>query len=127
MQAQTGEPAAEPVPNTRIEWNRDTLHFGEIEEGTLLLDSFIVKNIGDAPYLIRDIKTTCDCTLVKYPKKPIPPGKSGTIRLEFESVGKSGATYPGLVVYDNSSPNARSILYLNGYIIPRRKIQVIKQ
>ncbi len=126
MQAQSDE-NANPAPHyTQVVWNRDTFHFGEIEENILLLDSFIVKNIGKEPYIIREIKTTCDCALVKYPKKPILPGQSGTIRIEFDSTGKSGAAYPGIVVYDNSRPNRRSILYLDGFIIPRRKIQVIR-
>lgn len=125
MQAQSG-PNANPAPHyTQVVWNRDTSHFGEIEEGILRLDSFIVKNIGKEPYIIREIKTTCDCALVKYPDT-IQPGRSGTVRIEFDSTGKSGAAYPGIVVYDNSAPNRRSILYLDGFIVPRRKIQVIR-
>jgi hypothetical protein len=127
LQAQappTAAPASEP--RTRVEWSRDTVDFGEIEEGAYVLDSFIVKNTGDAPYIIREIKTTCNCELIKYPKKPILPGQSATIRIEFDSHFKSGVVTPGLVVYDNSIPNRRSILYLKGYIVPRRKVMVIK-
>lgn len=106
---------------TTVRWNRDTLDFQVIEEGTILLDSFVVTNTGTVPYQIYSVRSSCDCTVLRYPKTPVQPGKSASIRIEFDSQGKAGNTQPGIVVYDNSSPNLRSILYLNGHVKPRRK------
>lgn len=106
---------------TTVQWVPDTLFFGEINEGIILLDSFKVINKGDQPYVIRSVKTSCDCTVLRFPKEPIPPGQSATIRVEFDSAGKAGDALPGIVVYDNSRPNMRNILYLSGHIIPRKK------
>ncbi|MEO6040085.1 MAG: DUF1573 domain-containing protein [Saprospiraceae bacterium] len=111
----------ENVPHTTVTWNRDTIRYGEVEEGTIVLDSFRVTNTGKYPYLIKDVKTSCDCTVLQFPKFPVMPGETATVRIEFDSQGKIGPTTPGIVVYDNSSPNARNILYLNGAIIPRVK------
>ena len=110
-----------PVNLTTVSWKPDTLQFGIIEEGTILLDSFVLTNTGVLPYEIRGAKASCDCTVLRYPKKPIPPGQSASIRIEFDSQGKAGLTQPGIIIYDNSSPNLRSILYLNGRVMPRRK------
>jgi Protein of unknown function (DUF1573) len=109
-----------------IAWNRDTLYFGEIEEGSFLLDSFVVTNVGTRPYAIRDVRTSCDCTVIRFPVKPLQPGQSAAIRIEFDSTGKAGHARPGIIVYDNSYPNARSILYLDGDIVPKRKVKVIR-
>lgn len=119
--------ALDTTPRTKVRWAHDTLFFGKIEEGTLLLDSFVVTNIGDKPYLIRDVRASCDCTIIKYPQKPLLPGQSAALRLEFDSTRKAGPTQPGIIVYDNSSPNARSILYLDGEVTPRKQVKVIRQ
>lgn len=105
---------------TTVRWYSDTLHFGAVEEGTILLDSFTVVNTGRNPYLISSTKASCDCTVLKVPSKPILPGEIASVRVEFNSRGKSGKTLAGLVVYDNSSPNLRNILYLEGTVVPRK-------
>lgn len=112
---------APPAGLTTVTWNRDTLDFGVIEEGAILLDSFSVTNTGTVAYLIRGVRTSCDCTVLRYPKTPIQPGKSASIRVEFDSQGKAGLAQPGIILYDNSTPNSRSILYFKGRIIPRKK------
>lgn len=109
------------VPPTTVRWNRDTIHFGKIEEGQLLLDSFRVTNTGREPYVIRDVKTSCDCTVLRYPTFPVMPGESATLRIEFDSHSKIGQALPGIIVYDNSSPNARNLLYLKGEVTPKKK------
>lgn len=119
-----GHAQVEPVSNgnlTTVSWNRDTLQFGIIEEGTILLDSFVVTNTGTLPYQITNARASCDCTVLRYPKTPVKPGQSASIRIEFDSQGKAGLTQPGIIIYDNSTPNLRSILYLNGRVVPRKK------
>ena len=106
---------------TTVAWDRDTIDFGVIEEGAILLDSFSVTNTGTVPYQIRNVRTSCDCTVLRYPKTPIQPGKTAAIRVEFDSRGKAGMAQPGIIIYDNSAPNSRSILYFNGRIVPRKK------
>ena len=106
---------------TTVQWEPDTLFFGEIGEGMILLDSFQVTNTGEYPYIIRSVKASCDCTVLRFPKEPLQPGQTAVIRVEFDSAGKAGDALPGIVVYDNSRPNMRHILYLSGYIIPRKK------
>ena len=109
------------VPATTVRWNRDTVHFGKLEEGRILIDSFKVTNTGHEPYVIREVKTSCDCTVLRYPNFPVMPGETATLRIEFDSRGKIGRTIPGIIVYDNSSPNARNLLYLKGEVLPKKK------
>jgi hypothetical protein len=113
--------SAQAIGKTTVDWMPDTLYFENIDEGYILLDSFQVTNTGESPYLIREVKTSCDCTVIKYPKEPLLPGETAAIRIEFDTAGKAGLAQPGFVIYDNSRPNSRSIIYLSGYIIPRKK------
>lgn len=116
-------PAA--VGRTTVHWDQDTLLFKPIEEGTILIDSFVVTNTGTAPYVINDVKSSCDCVVLSYPKFPVMPGDSDVVRIEFDSVNKAGHALPGIILYDNSTPNRRNILRLSGNIAPRDKVKVI--
>jgi Protein of unknown function (DUF1573) len=113
------------LEKTTVKWQPDTLHFGTIEEGEILLDSFQITNTGLNPYFIREVKTTCDCTVLRYPTYPVQPGETASIRIEFKSKGKAGDATPGIIIYDNSSPNKRNIVYLQGTVTPRKKPKVI--
>lgn len=105
---------------TTARWSRDTIRFGRVESGYIVFDSVVVTNTGDAPYVITDIKTACDCLVLGRPDFPLMPGESATLRIEFDSKGRQGPMTAGIVVYDNSSPNLRNILYLKGEILPRK-------
>jgi hypothetical protein len=113
---------------TAVVWKRDTVHFGKVHEGSILFDSFTVVNKGAKPYIIKSVKTSCDCTVVRYPEFPVMPGETASIRVEFDSRGKSGHTEPGIIVYDNSIPNSRNILYLKGEVLTDdKKVKRVKE
>lgn len=114
--AQSGEKPA----RTTVRWSRDTLHYKKIEEGTILIDSFTVTNTGQYPYIIQSSKTSCDCTILQAPEFPVMPGESAVVRVDFNSTNKIGKARAGIVLFDNSEPNQRSILYLDGEIVPRK-------
>jgi hypothetical protein len=106
---------------TKVFVSRDTIDLGIIEEGRTKLDSFIITNRGVNPYLIFSTKTACDCSVLRLPTYPIKPNESSTIFVEFDSTQKEGPFNIGLVVYDNSTPNARQIVYLKGNVKRRAK------
>lgn len=101
---------------TMTKWSRDTIFFGTIEEGTIFIDSVEVTNVGNRPYSITNFQTACDCTVLKAPTKPLLPGETALVRVEFNSVAKSGKIKTGIVLQDNSLPNARQIIYLKGEV-----------
>ncbi|MFN0174022.1 MAG: DUF1573 domain-containing protein [Saprospiraceae bacterium] len=106
---------------TTVRWAQDTIHLGKVIEGEIITDSFLVTNTGANPYIIKDVKTTCDCTVLRRPTFPLMPGETASVRIEFDSRGKIGRTTPGVVVYDNTRPNGRHIVYLNAEVVPRVK------
>jgi hypothetical protein len=114
----------EPEPTT-VRFQRDTIPFGTINEGYILLDSFVIVNTGNHPYVISSSKGSCDCTALSLPKYPVMPGDSATIRVEFDSYKKAGKTLAGVIVYDNSRPNRRNILYLEGNVKPKGNVKTI--
>lgn len=93
--------------------------FGTVSEGTdTLWHSFIIKNTGSTPLEIKDIKTSCDCTLAEWPKTPIQPGRTAIIRGGFKTEGKSGTFEKNLIIMTNTSP-AVNIITIKGNIVPK--------
>lgn len=111
----------ESEERTTVRFAKDTLQLGQITEGEVILDSFLVTNTGSKPYRIKEVKATCDCTVLRHPTRPLMPGETAAVRVEFDSRGKIGKTTPGVVIYDNSRPNGRQIVYLNAEVVPRVK------
>ena len=116
----------ERLAPTTVRWILDTIPFGQVEEEFILLDSFALINTGSAPYVIRKIKSNCECSVTRPPAFPVMPGDTAWVHIEFDTRGKIGPAKPGIILYDNSRPNRRSILYLDGYIVPRKDIKIIK-
>lgn len=66
--------------------------FGTIQQGATVTHEFKFKNTGGSELKITDAKGSCGCTVPEYPKEPVKPGESGTIKVSFNSAGKSGET-----------------------------------
>src|SRR5210317_2099084 len=64
--------------------------FGDLIQGDKVNHTFEFTNTGNQPLIISNVVTTCGCTATKWPKKPVAPGKSGQIKITFNSSGKMG-------------------------------------
>ncbi len=84
-------------------------YFGEIKQGDIVKHTFNFTNIGDAPLLITDIKTTCGCTTPNYTREPVAPGESGEIEVQFNSAGKSGLQNKVITIYANTKQQRETI------------------
>ena len=45
--------------------------------------TFEFTNTGDAPLIIKDVKSSCGCTVPTKPTDPILPGKTGKIEVKY--------------------------------------------
>lgn len=66
-----------------------SIDLNEVEINTTKTCAFTIKNTGDIPLTIYNVKTSCGCTNAKWSKRPIKPGKSSEISIEFSD------KYPG--------------------------------
>ncbi len=73
--------------------------------GEKVTKKFKFTNTGDNPYVIQKAKGSCGCTVPKYPKKPIPPGESAKITVNY-SPGKkvSGMQNNSVTLTGNTEP-----------------------
>jgi len=66
---------------------------------------FTFTNNGDADLVISSASASCGCTVPKFDKKPVPPGRSGTIEVIFDTSGREGVQTKTVVVQSNAENN----------------------
>lgn len=64
--------------------------FGKVKNGKTYSTKFAFTNNMEEPLLIKDIKTTCGCTISEYDKSPIFPKSKSDIKIDYkaEHIGK---------------------------------------
>ena len=89
--------------------------FGEVIEGEKLEHSFLIKNTGEASLVISSAKSSCGCTVSKFPKDPILQGQSAEVLVVFNTEGKIGKQNKTVTLLTNTVPRAK-VLTIKGYI-----------
>jgi len=70
----------------KIEFSKETHDYGTIKNGANGECVFEFKNTGDAPLLISNSRGSCGCTVPEWPKEPIAPGATGTIKVKYDTM-----------------------------------------
>ena len=73
-----------------------------ILQGEQVSTEFKFTNTGEADLIISKIETSCGCTVPEYDKDPVKPGERGSVRVRFDSNGKSGTQYKTIRIFSNS-------------------------
>lgn len=94
----------------------ETLDYGTIENGSDGNREFKVKNIGKEPLIISQVIPTCGCTFPQVPTEPILPGKTGIIKVHYDTK-RVGAFEKGITVKSNSKTPGMMI-HIKGVVNP---------
>jgi hypothetical protein len=78
-------------------------NFGKVSEGENVAYVFNFENKGTSDLVILAAITTCGCTVPKYDRKPIPPGKNGKMEVVFDTSGRTGIQTKTVTVRSNAS------------------------
>jgi hypothetical protein len=92
-----------------ISWEETVFDFGTIYEGDVVEKDFHFTNLGTAPLLIHDARSTCGCTIPQWPDKPVAPNARGTISVKFDSKNKEGVQNKQVTIFANTYPNKSTI------------------
>ena len=93
---------------------KETINYGKIKKGDDGKRIFEFTNIGNAPLIIKEIKTSCDCAIPKKPEKPIMPNEKATITVEYDT-SKIGGFSKEIIIFSNAK-NKRKRIKVKGYI-----------
>ena len=66
-------------------FNTEKHDFGKIKQGVPVTFFFEIKNISDKPIVVENASASCGCTVPEKPEKPINPGATGKIKVQFNA------------------------------------------
>ena len=111
----TVDPSARTVvKGTSISFDTKTFNFDTILFKKKAEYKFNFINDGEKPLVIYDVKTSCGCTVANFPKQPVKKGKSGNIKVEYDTK-RIGAFNKTIRVYTNTSTDA-IVLKIKGFV-----------
>ena len=96
----TGKEQETSAVITKVELSTQELDFGTFPKEEQRTGEILFKNVGDKPFVIHDVVTSCGCTKVDYPKTPTPPGGTLKFTITYEA-DSPGYFRKSLKVYGN--------------------------
>ena len=98
-----------------FKFEKETINYGKIKKNADGKRIFKFTNIGDSPIIIKEIKTSCDCTVPEKPKKPIMPGEEATITVSYDTATVGGFSKE-IIIFSNAKTSPKKIK-IKGFII----------
>jgi len=74
----------------KIVFKEEAWNFGKVKAGQELVHEFVFKNEGDAALSVKGVETSCGCTAAVVSDKKVEPGKTGKIKVSFNTQGYAG-------------------------------------
>lgn len=100
-----------------------TIHFSatEINYGIVKKDSdgirkLTITNIGKTALYINKCSATCGCTVPECPLEPLEPGRTGEMRIKYNT-SKVGVFAKNVTVWSSDQVNPISIIKVYGEVI----------
>ena len=97
-----------------FKFDAETIDYGKIDKGADGARTFTFTNIGDQPLIIKDIKSSCGCTIPENPKKPILPNEKGTIKVSYNT-NIIGGFSKSITILSNVKKE-RTVLKIKGFV-----------
>jgi Protein of unknown function (DUF1573)/Cytochrome C oxidase, cbb3-type, subunit III len=89
------------VVSPHIKFNAESYDFGVVEEGVEIQHSFTITNTGNALLVIKDVTSTCGCTVPSLKKKRLRPGEHTTLLVLLNTSMKQGSVTKQVSILSN--------------------------
>lgn len=109
------KPRPKPQPKPQILFEHMRHDFDTLMQGDKYNFNFNFKNTGNADLEITKAKGSCGCTQPSFPFIGIPPGETGFIGVEYNSVGKALDQSATIEVFTNIQESP-FVLHLTGHV-----------
>lgn len=108
----------------KIQVDGETYDFGSVIAGTFVSHKFIITNVGDSPLTIKNVTTSCGCTVVDLEKKVLAAGESDELQADLSTNGYHGRIEKRIYVESDDHSNARVTLRLTGVVNPAQPYHI---
>ena len=97
-----------------FKFEKETINYGKVEKSSNGERVFVFTNVGDKPLIIKNIQSTCGCTVPEKPEKPIMPGEKGEIKVSYNTkiVGGFSKT---ITIFSNAK-TPRKMIRIRGIV-----------
>ncbi len=97
-----------------IQFKQETIDFGKVAYKSEGKRTFEFTNVGFEPLIIKEVKSTCGCTVPRKPERPIMPGDTSYIDVVYDTK-RMGGFVKSLVVYSNAKKE-RTVIKIKGFV-----------
>ncbi len=106
-------PAIAAAPRAVVD--KPIVDVGKVKKGEPVRHEFVIRNAGDAPLEISEVKPSCGCTVADY-DEVIAPGASGKVKLVIKTDAFGGGIAKSASVFTNDTANPRLNLVIKALI-----------
>ncbi len=106
----------------------NTIDYGTVtKESDNGIRSFEFTNTGDTPLEIKNVQSTCGCTVPTRPTEPIMPGKTGKIDVKYNM--NPGPIRKTITVESNAInyPGGQIALKIKGDVIVKQEVNLLEK
>lgn len=113
--SQAATPAAHTnAPKAAISFDENTHDFGTVPQGTPVTYVFSFKNTSKVPLVLTSVNPSCGCTTPEWPREPIKPGATASIKATYNAAAAGPFTKTITVVSNAATENV--ILTIKGEV-----------
>ncbi len=96
----------------------DVVDYGVIYQNSDGHRVFKFTNKGDKPLIIFKVKGSCGCTVATKPEKPIMPGETAEIKVNYDT--KRLGKFSKSITISSNSNTPKQILHIKGEVIKNK-------
>ena len=108
-----------------ISFDKTTIDYGTVPVNADGNRVFTFKNTGDKPLILSNVQPGCGCTASEWTKEPVLPGKTGQIKVHYNTASVMPFK-KSIDVFSNDPQNGRIILYIQGNVVANGKAEEVK-
>jgi len=97
-----------------IEFETTQHDFGTIPQGGNGTIEFVFRNTGREPLILKNVRSSCGCTVPQWPREPVNRGEKGVIKVSYNT-RITGNFSKSISVYSNAG-NAPVVLKIRGKV-----------
>jgi hypothetical protein len=98
-----------------ITFEKEVHDYGVIEVNANGNCEFVFKNTGSEPLIIESAKGSCGCTVPEWPKTPIAPGASASIKVTYDTK-RVGLINKTVTITSNATNAPNSVVRIKGEV-----------
>ena len=112
----TAVAAAVGVSGPKMQFATPIYDFGKVKSGELVKYTYVFTNVGGATLQVSNVQVTCGCTTAGEWTRRVDPGQTGSIPIQFNTVGYGGAVGKSITVTCNDTNQAAVVLQIKGNV-----------